>query len=903
MTNGGAPGGGTPAPGPTGSAGCPDPQRLAALLVDDAPADAVRDVALHLESCEACRRRLDGLAGGSESLQGLSLLKNSAGTGSGLELPLLRAVMDELRHLHRAPAGPAAPEGPPAPTAPVGDADHQEDEAGFLEPCGLPGYRGKFGPYLVIRVVGRGGMGVVLKAHDPVLNRVVAIKVLSPTLAASPGARRRFVREARAAAAVSHEHVVTIHAVDEAAGNAGGARLPYLVMQFVSGRSLEARLRETGPLRLEEVLRIGMQAAAGLAAAHAQGLVHRDVKPANIMLENGVERVKLTDFGLARAADDASITLTGQVTGTPNYMAPEQARGERVDHRADLFSLGGVLYALCTGRPPFGGADPLVVLRKVCEDEPVPVRQINEDIPPWLADIIAGLMRKDPAGRPQSAGEVATKLGERLASLQFTGAKAWEASPADSSGGPRSASAARSNRRAAVAAAGFLLATIAVTVFVTRSGSPKRFSRGQDARRVVGESAALADAAEKASAPIAAAPADAPVALIPVSGGEPRPFPGLVEAVRAAEPGATIEIRHDGPLEAPAIDLGGKPLRIRAAKGYMPVLEQPTRQEPILTTQGPLVLEGLTFAGRTQAPAEPGGSGPCLLAVAAGPLYLANCRFSVVAAPTARVGCVRVSRGATCVVRNTELYALRGTGVQWAPAPGGAATLTLDNVVASSRTVVVVRKEDGAPATLHASRCTLLAGALLAAEEAVEPKGLMVDLADDVLSLRALLCDPQAGGSAGRLKGVSLQSAGTVLDYVTPDDPDSAGIPSAGSLEAATGLADPTATSTRPPPPGRPSARFRTFIDGRVQFSRDIRAKTAQGQFPGVTDFQVQWVKLSSRGVIAPRRMATLGARPDTVGPGGPYETFRRSPAYETWQHEADAALTGAAADGPAAIQ
>src|SRR5205814_4227536 len=164
------------------------------------------------------------------------------------------------------------------------------------------------------------------------------IKVMAPQLAASATARRRFTREARAAAAVTHDHVVTIHAVEDA------GPLPHIVMQFVAGHSLQDRLDRTGPLQLQEVLRIGMQAAAGLAAAHAQGLVHRDVKPANILLEDGVERVKLTDFGLARAADDASLTKTGIIAGTPQFMSPEQARGESIDQRSDLFSLGCVLY-------------------------------------------------------------------------------------------------------------------------------------------------------------------------------------------------------------------------------------------------------------------------------------------------------------------------------------------------------------------------------------------------------------------------------------------------------------------------------------------------------------------------------------------------------------------------------
>src|SRR5205814_1133983 len=237
------------------------------------------------------------------------------------------------------------------------------------------------------------------------------IKVMAPQLAASATARRRFTREARAAAAVTHDHVVTIHAVEDA------GPLPHIVMQFVAGHSLQDRLDRTGPLQLQEVLRIGMQAASGLAAAHAQGLVHRDIKPANILLESGLERVKLTDFGLARAMDDATLTQTGIITGTPEYMAPEQARGDAVDRRADLFSLGSVLYALCTGRPPFQARTAFGVLRRVCEDMPQPPQEINADIPIWLARLIAKLHAKRPEQRFQSADKVAGLLGQCLAHL------------------------------------------------------------------------------------------------------------------------------------------------------------------------------------------------------------------------------------------------------------------------------------------------------------------------------------------------------------------------------------------------------------------------------------------------------------------------------------------------------
>jgi WD40 repeat protein len=282
----------------------------------------------------------------------------------------------------------------------------------FLAPTAKPEALGRLGRHEVVEVIGRGGMGIVLRAVDETLHRTVAIKVMAPQLAADPAARRRFTREARAAAAVRDQHVVGIYAVEEANG------LPYLVMEHVAGQSLQLRLDQAGALSLFEVLRIGMQTAAGLAAAHAQGLIHRDVKPANILLENGVERVKLTDFGLARAVDDASLSQSGLIAGTPQYMAPEQAVGKAVDHRADLFSLGSVLYSACTGRPPFRGDGTMATLKCVCEENPRPIREISPDLPEWLANIIGKLQAKDPAERFQSAAEVAGLLGRHLAHLQ-----------------------------------------------------------------------------------------------------------------------------------------------------------------------------------------------------------------------------------------------------------------------------------------------------------------------------------------------------------------------------------------------------------------------------------------------------------------------------------------------------
>jgi hypothetical protein len=282
----------------------------------------------------------------------------------------------------------------------------------FLEPSAKPDSLGRLGHYEVLEVVGEGGMGVVLRAFDEKLRRVVAIKVLAPILARHSGARQRFVREARAAAAVSHDHVIAVYAVEES------GPVPYLVMQFVNGRTLKQKLELTGPLPLKESLRIGLQLAEGLAAAHRQGLIHRDIKPANILLENGVERVKITDFGLARAADDASLTQSGVVAGTPAYMSPEQANGSHVDYKSDLFSLGSVLYTLCAGHSPFRADSSVAILKQVCDETPRPLREINPGVPAWLEALIAKLMAKEPSQRFTSASEVAALLSQHLAELQ-----------------------------------------------------------------------------------------------------------------------------------------------------------------------------------------------------------------------------------------------------------------------------------------------------------------------------------------------------------------------------------------------------------------------------------------------------------------------------------------------------
>ena len=375
------------------SVDCPDLDHWEAIIDGTVPPEQRAVYEQHLESCAACQNRLCQAEQGEDDM--LSLARQFGDPTAEPANSTLSAVLERLYE-------ETIWERSNADEAP---------ELYFLGPADRPGILGTLGHYQVLEIIGQGGMGVVLKAFEPVLHRLVAIKVLAPALAGSATARRRFTREGRAVAAISHDHVVTVHGVHEADG------LPYLVMPFVAGESLQDRLDREGPLQLPDIVRIGLQTASGLAAAHAQGLIHRDIKPANLLLENGVARVKITDFGLARAADDVQLTQAGVVTGTPEYMAPEQARAEATDHRCDLFSLGSVLYAMCTGVPPFRGSTALGVLRWVSDQAPAAVRSLNPDVPVWLEDIIGRLMEKDPAGRFQSAAEVAGLLEGYLAHL------------------------------------------------------------------------------------------------------------------------------------------------------------------------------------------------------------------------------------------------------------------------------------------------------------------------------------------------------------------------------------------------------------------------------------------------------------------------------------------------------
>lgn len=372
------------------STSCLTHQRLRQLSQNELSPREMEQLDEHVTHCDACCRMLEAAAAEPDWQREL------------------RAALSDVSDHYASPAlAHSSPDDAPH------DADGSvEHFVKLLGPTDDPRMLGRIGPYEIVGILGHGGMGVVFKGFDGVLNRYVAIKLLLPHLATSGAARKRFAREAQAAAAVVDDHVMAIHGVAEWQG------IPYLVMPYTRGLTLQKRLNEQGPLELREVLRIGMQAAAGLAAAHAQGLVHRDVKPANMLLAEGVERVTLVDFGLARTIDDASLTQTGFLAGTPQYMSPEQARSEPVDARSDLFSLGSVLYAACTGRAPFRSETSYGVLRLITDSEPTPIRELNPDVPKWLCRIVERLMAKQPAERFSSAAEVSQLLAGCLAHVQ-----------------------------------------------------------------------------------------------------------------------------------------------------------------------------------------------------------------------------------------------------------------------------------------------------------------------------------------------------------------------------------------------------------------------------------------------------------------------------------------------------
>ncbi len=272
------------------------------------------------------------------------------------------------------------------------------------------------GRYELDGVVGRGGMAEVYRARDIRLDRIVAVKTLREDLARDATFQARFRREAQSAASLNHPSIVAVY--DTGEDEAGPTHVPYIVMEYVDGRTLRELLRDDRRLLPERALEITDGVLRALDYSHRNGIVHRDIKPGNVMLTRSAE-VKVMDFGIARAVSDAQATMTqtAQVIGTAQYLSPEQARGERVDARSDLYSTGCLLYELLTGRPPFTGDSPVAIAYQHVRENPIPPSRIDPEIPVWADSIVLKAMAKDPAERYQSAAEMRTDIQRALSGV------------------------------------------------------------------------------------------------------------------------------------------------------------------------------------------------------------------------------------------------------------------------------------------------------------------------------------------------------------------------------------------------------------------------------------------------------------------------------------------------------
>ena len=277
------------------------------------------------------------------------------------------------------------------------------------------------GRYELDGVVGRGGMAEVYRARDIRLDRIIAIKTLRADLARDQTFQRRFRREAESTAALNHRSIVAVY--DTGEDMATGVPVPYIVMEYVDGRTVRDLLQEGHRLLPERSLEIIDGVLRALDCSHQADIVHRDIKPGNVMVTRTGD-VKVMDFGIARAVHDAQSTMTqtAQVIGTAQYLSPEQARGERVDSRSDLYSTGCLLYDLLTGRPPFTGDSPVAIAYQHVRENPVPPSRVDPGVPVWADAIVLKAMAKSPADRYQTAAEIRADLQRAMAGLPISAA-------------------------------------------------------------------------------------------------------------------------------------------------------------------------------------------------------------------------------------------------------------------------------------------------------------------------------------------------------------------------------------------------------------------------------------------------------------------------------------------------
>jgi hypothetical protein len=534
---------------------CPDRSVLESYARGQLPEDARSSLEAHLDGCLICAEAIERLTRSElESLIGDSQAE-AIETAPSRHNPILDRVML------------SATEAQPTIATPT--EAQPDDIRRILDPPVEQGDLGSFAGYDILEIAGRGGMGVVFKAWDRTLQRIVALKVIIPKRASDSAIAARWLAEARTVAALQHDHIVAVH-------HAGMAKdLPFLLMPFHGEGTLARFLATRRILPARDVIQVGLQLARALAATHSRGILHRDIKPSNVLLERGLERVRLADFGLARQTrdDGSAASPRPSVAGTPDYMSPEQARGDEIDARSDLFSLGAMLYHLASGQTIYAAKTSSEALRLAARGEPPRLRATNPKVPVRLAAIIDRLLSRRPADRHGSATELASEL-ERLTQTK----------------GPFRRRVLRTLLTAAAACL-TLAAGIAILDWTGQTAIVNTLLSGRN-----GHSYYIR--------------------------GRFGTYPLLSSAVAMARPHDVIEVRFSGEQLVSLFRTGGRPLTIRAAKGFAPILVAKNNAQPIILVDAPLTLEGLTLCRRGPRP----NFAP-LVSVESAPLHLLNCRI------------------------------------------------------------------------------------------------------------------------------------------------------------------------------------------------------------------------------------------------------------------------------------
>jgi hypothetical protein len=568
---------------------------------------------------------------------------------------------------------------------------------------------GRFAGYEVLEIAGSGGMGVVLKAHDRTLDRVVAIKVLYPD---EFGERTdlfatRFLKEARALAALQHDHIATVYQAGQAKG------LAYLVMPFYAGGSLDRLLVDGAKLASLAVARIGRQLADALTATHARGILHRDLKPSNVLLEDGVERVRLADFGLARTTDGGTAIeapknreeaaaamrrrsrLARTVAGTPHYMAPEQAAGELVDARSDLFSLGALLFHLAAGRPIYPGRSAGETMAAARRAEVPSLRSVVPDFPADLAAIIDRLLAPRPEDRYATAAEATEAFDDYLSAYNRP----------------------HSRRRWVTAAVvGAVIMAVAIAVALERTGRTAIINTLLCWR--TGGTYYIR--------------------------GHWGSYQRLADVVTAARSGDLIEARFSHEELVNSFRLRGKSLRIRAVPGYTPTWIATNNAQSMILVDAPLALEGFSLWRRGTR-----GNFSGLISVESAPLHLLNCRIMrsrfagqgviiqgrlrstpVLTGEASNYRSLVALQGSTGYLRHCVVVGIQASlfGLRASPAdPSGA--IVSDSLLAIDHTFFL-RPDGLTTVNLRLNRSAVMTRALVDLEEGASPFGLNVGLND-----------------------------------------------------------------------------------------------------------------------------------------------------------------------------